>query len=142
MRRHSLPQRKFHSGFTYVEILVTLSIVGLLFVPMMQMFTHAMAATNESRDITTAVSLARWQIERLKNLSNDLENITILAGTMWPPPEEPPLELNDQFWRIDHFINEASKPVEVRVSVRRDGETKSLAELYTLIAETSWIQPK
>lgn len=137
--RHSRVRSR---GFTYVEILVTLSIVGLLFVPMMQMFTQAMMATATSRDLTTAVSLARWEIERIKNLSNDMPKIIELGGTMWPPPTEPPLELNGQMWRIDRFINPSQKPVEVRVAVRLDGTTDHLVNLFTLIAETSWIQPK
>ena len=112
-------------GFTYVEILVTLVIVAILFVPMMQLFSQAMEATTMSRDLITAVNLARWEMERVKNLSASLD--------------QPAFQLNGCGWRIERRLKAGAEPLEVTVEVRRDGEgQKSLASLTTLLSKTVW----
>ena len=126
-------------GFTYVEILVTLVIVAILFVPMMQLFSQAMEATTMSRDLITAVNLARWEMERVKNLSATLEQVRARGGAVWPPLDQPAFQLNGCGWRIERRLKAGAEPLEVTVEVRRDGEgQKSLASLTTLLSKTVW----
>ncbi len=127
-------------GFSYVEILVTLSLLGILFVPMMQLFMYAMDATSSSRDLLTATSLGRSEMERVKNLSSSLDRLREQGSTTWPPPEEPPLKLNGRTWRVDRILKAGSDPLEVTIEVRREGETKILVRLVTLLTESSWTQ--
>jgi prepilin-type N-terminal cleavage/methylation domain-containing protein len=127
-------------GFTFIEILITLSLLGLLFVPMMNFFSQAVESTRSSRDMMTAVTLARWHMEQMKNLSADFNQLKPIANTLWPPPEEPALALNERLWRIDRIMDPEHQPTEVRIAVRLDGEVKPLVELTTLLTETSWVQ--
>ena len=128
-------------GFTYVEILVTLSLMAILFVPMMQLFSEAMDATNTSRDLITAASLARWEMERVKNLGVSTQRVKGFGNTTWPPEGEPPFELNGRAWRIDRVLKMDSEPLEVAVEVRREGAgEKPVARLVTLLSDTVWGQ--
>lgn len=126
------------TGFTYVEILITLTLMAMLFIPMMQLFSHAMEATQASRDLITAVTLARWDMERVKNVGSRTERLKATGNTMWPPPAEPPLTLNNRAWRIDRLLKLEAEPLEVTVAVRREGETKPLVRLVTLLTDTYW----
>ena len=108
---------------------------------MMQLFSTAIEATNTSRDLVTAVSLARWEMERLKNLGVRTQRLREGGDTMWPPPEEPPLELNGRLWRIDRLVAGEADLLEVTVEVRHDGEVKPLVRLVTLLTDTAWGQP-
>ena len=56
-------------GFTYIELLITLAIFAVLFVPIMQLFTHVISSSAESQDLITAVNLAKWGMEKTKNLN-------------------------------------------------------------------------
>lgn len=125
-------------GFTYIEILVTLMLLAILFVPMMQLFSHAVGATNTSREIITASSLVRWEMERVKNLATSTQRVRMLGNTLWPPEGEPPFELNGRAWRIYRFLEPDSDPLRVTVEVRLEGEPKALARLETLLSDTTW----
>ena len=59
----------FQKGFTYIELLITLAIIAVLFVPMMQLFSHSLYSTGVSQGLITAVNLAKWEMERTKNLN-------------------------------------------------------------------------
>ncbi len=127
-------------GFSYVEILVTLALLGILFVPMMQLFSYAMDATTSSRDLLTALSLGRREMERVKNEGANLDKLRTAGNQTYPPAEEPPLKLNGRTWRVDRILKPNLEPLEVTVEVRRDGESKPLVQLVTLLTETSWAQ--
>ena len=130
------------AGFTYVEILITLSLLAILFIPMMQLFSSAMEATNTSRDLITAVSLARWEMERAKNVGVSTSRLKALGDTVWPPTEEPPLALNGRTWRVYRLLTAESDPLQVTVEARREQEAKAVARLTTLVTDTFWGQQR
>lgn len=123
-----------------MEILITLFLLGVLFVPAMQLFSYAMEGTHISKDLFTAMSLARWQMERIKNFSGgSVQRLKTLGNGTWPPDGEPAFSLNGKAWRVDRSLVDADAGlVEVRVAVRRDGESKEQVHLVTQIADTSW----
>lgn len=131
-------QRANSAGFTFIEVLVTLALFALLFVPMMQLFSHAMSGTTASRELITAGSLVRWEMERVKNLATSTARVKAEGNVVWPPLNEPPFELNNRPWRIYRFIEQESDPLKVTVEVRIEGEEKVIARLVTLIADTHW----
>ena len=51
-------------GFTFIEILMTLAVIGILFVPVIQLFNHAVLATSDSLELITATNLAKSEMER------------------------------------------------------------------------------
>ena len=118
---------------------------------MMQLFSNAMDATNTSRDLITAVSLARWEMERAKNVGVSTTRLKTLGDTVWPPTEEPPLTLNGRDWRVYRLLTPESNPLEVTVEARRlsavpntaqagEQEAKAIVRLVTLITDTFWGQ--
>jgi len=122
--------------------MITLAIVAVLFIPMMQLFSHALYSTGVSGDMITAVNLSRWEMEKVKNL-----NLTKLQlkkeGDIWIPSlEEPPLEINKAKWRILRRINPESDPLQVDVEVflADSLDQEPVASLVTLIEDTVWIE--
>lgn len=129
----------FPSGFTFIEILVALSLIAVLFLPTMQLFSHAMEATTTSRDLITAVNLARWEMERVKNLGGvSLARLKTVGNSVWPPDTDPALQMNGQTWRIVRILRPDSDPLEVTVEVHRAGEPETVVRLVTLLADRVW----
>jgi len=130
---------KNRNGFTYIEILITLSVLAILFVPVMQLFSTSLNATQESEDRITATNLARWQMERIRNLNLTEAQMVTKGDEVYPPEGEPPFLLNKTYWRIHTEMVEASDPLEVRVHVFRESEPqKMMITLVTLVEDMSW----
>lgn len=130
-------------GFTYIEVLITLAVVAILFIPMMQLFSHGLYSATVSSDMITAVNLGRWEMERLRNL-NFTKSQLKAQGDVWTPKlEEAPLEINKIKWRIFRHIKPDSDPLEISVEVfTADNLKKPLASLVTLIEDSIWLEPK
>ena len=134
---------KQKAAFTYIEVLITLAMLGVLFVPMMQLFSHGLSSPAVSSDAITACHLARWEMERVKNLNLTTSQMK-KQGDLWIPVlEELPLPMNNTKWRIRRHINLESDPLEVSVEVfRADNLQKPLASLVTLIGDSIWTEVK
>jgi len=126
-------------GFTYIELLITLAIIAVLFVPIMQLFSNSLYSVSASQDLITATNLAKWEMERTKNLNVTNAQLEEIGDGIYPASEEEPLEMNNAKWRIVRDIMENSDPLEVRVSVYREGESpQSVVTLVTLIEDMTW----
>ena len=126
-------------GFTFVEILITLALVAILFVPVMQLFSHAIYATADSLDLITATNLAKSEMERTLNLNLTKAQLRELGDQTFPPLKDPPLELNHTLWRVRREFIEGADPLEVRIHVYRDKTPeKDVAMLVTLIEDMMW----
>lgn len=126
-------------GFTYIELLITLAIIAVLFIPMMQLFSHSLYATAQSQDLITAVNLAKLQMERLKNLSHTEEQLKEIGNSIYPPSDTEPLSMNNAKWRIKREIKPESDPLEVQVKVFRESDLENpIVTLVTLIEDTTW----
>jgi len=126
-------------AFTYIELLVTLAIIAVLFVPIMQLFSHSLHSVSASQDLITATNLAKWEMERTKNLNVTKAQLKKMGDGIYPAQEEEPLEMNNAKWRIARDIMENSNPLEVRVHVYHDGEPdKPIITLVTLIEDMTW----
>lgn len=128
-------------GFTYIEVLITLAVVAVLFIPMMQLFSHGLSSATTSGDMITAVNLARMEMEKLKNLNFTKAQIK-KQGNLWRPKlEEPPLEINKGKWRILRHIKSESGPLEVWIEAYTANELKKpIASLAILIEDNIWIK--
>jgi len=128
-------------AFTYIELLITLTVIAVLFVPIMQMFSHSLIASTTSQDLITATSLARWEMERIKNLKVGKEKLSEIGDSFYPPIDEDPMELNEMLWRIKREIIKGTDPLEVRVHVyplRKKGEVgeeEGISEELAYLAE-------
>ncbi len=145
-RRRYAPTRNDRNkqrGFTFIEILITLTVIGLLFVPVMQLFSNSLYSTSENLDRITSMNLAQSEMERTINLNMTKEQIKKIGAQIFPPLGEPPFELNKSFWRVQREVVEDSDPLEIRVKVFKDGQPdKVLITLVTLIEDMMWDQVK
>ncbi len=89
-------KRANQRGFTYTEVLITLAVMAALFVPMMQLFSHGLVSSAATGQAITALNLAKWQMERLKNLNYTINQLKEIGDIYFQPINEPPLELNGQ----------------------------------------------
>ncbi len=129
-------------GFTYAEILIALAVLAVLFVPMMQLFSQSLVSSSTTGVTITALNLAKWQMERIKNLNFTIDQLKETGDTYSPPLDEPPLELNNQKWRVLTDIDLDSDPLKVKVSVFLSEKLndKPLVELVTLLEDTTWLK--
>ncbi|MDP2943342.1 MAG: type II secretion system protein [Candidatus Omnitrophota bacterium] len=129
-------------GFTYTEILITLAVMAALFVPMMQLFSYSLANSSVTGETMAALNLAKWQMERIKNLNYSTEQFKEIGSTYFPPLEEAPLELNGKKLRVFTDIDTGSDPLKVKVCVFYDGKLKDkpIVELITLLVDTTWVK--
>ncbi|MBU1122080.1 MAG: prepilin-type N-terminal cleavage/methylation domain-containing protein [Candidatus Omnitrophota bacterium] len=139
-------------AFTYIELLITLAVIAVLFVPIMQLFSNLLFASQTSQDFITATNLAKWQMERIKNLNVNKDQLKEMGDAVYPQLDMPPLEMNDAKWRIKKDIIEETDPLEIRVSVYYDEvqnksakdtgslfvEQKPVVTLVTLIEDMFW----
>lgn len=141
-RKRFVNGNKNARGFTYIEILIALVVVGVLFIPMLQLFSHGIYSAVISGDTITAVNLARWEMERVKNLNLTTTQLK-RGGNIWTPPlDEPPIEMNRARWRIFRRINAESSPLEVNVLVYQADKLDEppVATADTLIEDNIWVR--
>ncbi len=130
-------------GFTYIEILIALAVIAILFIPMIQLFSCAASSVTVSGEGITAVNLARWEMERVKNLNVTKAGLKKIGDVWTPKLDEPVLELNHAKWRVLRRVKADSDPLEVRVEVyRSDNLNKPVASSVTLIEDNIWSETK
>lgn len=129
-------------GFTYIEVMITLAIVAVLFIPMMRLFSNGLISSSISGEVITATSLARWEMERVKNLSLTTAQIKA-EGDIWTPPmESDPLEVDKTRWRIHRRIS-GDSPLSVKVDVFQAENLKvPVATLETLLEDSVWVEER
>ena len=133
--------RRAPGGFTFIEILITLTVIALLFVPVMQLFSNSLYSTAENLDRITAMNLAQSEMERTINLNMTKEQIKKIGTQIFPPLENPPYEINKSQWRVQREVVEDSDPLEVRVKVFKEGQPEKIwITLTTLIEDMMWGQ--
>jgi prepilin-type N-terminal cleavage/methylation domain-containing protein len=128
-------------GFTFIEILITLTVIALLFVPVMQLFSNSLYSTGENLDRITAMNLAQSEMERTINLNMTKAQLKKDGSKVFPSLDGPPYAINKGFWRVQRQVMEDSDPVEVRIKVFKDGQPeKVLVTLTTLVEDMMWDQ--
>lgn len=78
--------RSCQKGFTLLEVLVAVMILGLTLTALLQQFSVAQRAGIKSRDVTEAVMLAKEKLEEIKiekDLSESTESGTFDNGYEW-----------------------------------------------------------
>ena len=123
---------KSPSGFTFIEVLIVLLIIGVAFVPLMQMYATAMEQVTYVGDMRIAVDLAREEMEKIKNQSLTMEQVKYIGNVM-----SPPLPIGKGSWRTARLIDPASDPLLVDIYVFREPDaTRPLMHLTTKMSKS------
>lgn len=126
-------------GFTYIEMVLTVVIIAICFVPLIRMFSTSINEVSYAGDKLTALNLAREEIEKIKNLNLTEAQLLALGNAVTPPKSEPALKRNNADWRIERILKPASDPLEVKVIVWRSAlAPQKMLELTTLIEDLEW----
>jgi len=129
-------------GFTYIEVMITLAVLAVLFVPMMRLFSYGVGSSAITGEMITAVSLARWEMERVKNLNIATAGMQALGEVWTPAKDDPPLEMDNTKWRIVRRVS-GGDPLQVMVDVYLDGNMKKpVASLVTLLTDSVWVKER
>lgn len=142
-------------GFTFIEILMTLAIIAILFVPVMQLFSDSLFATTQSLEMITATNLAKSHMEKTINLNLTKTQLREQGEQFFPPLDQKAFEINGSRWRVKREPVEGTDPLEVRIHVfhaedvesdpnlpqetqTNKKEAKPVVSLVTLIEDTVW----
>ena len=140
---YSKSARHPESGFTFIEILITLTVIALLFVPVMQLFSNSLYSTSLNMDRITAMNLAQSEMERTINLNMTKEQIKKIGTQIFPPLDKEPFNINKKLWRVQREVIEDTDPLEVRIKVFVEGQPeKPMITLVTLVEDMMWDQVK
>ena len=134
-----------NKGFTFIELLITLAVMAICFLPLMQMYTASLEETHVTDELTTARYLAHEGMEKIKN-SNYTKAQLKDEGDLWDPPlSQPSVVLNQNQWRVLRKVLPDTDPLEVRIQVFKVQEDKApevrvkpVVELVTLLEDLEW----
>jgi len=117
-------------AFTFIEILIVLTIIGLTIFPLMRMFSVSLEQVQATQESITALNLARLEMEKIKNLNFTVEQLKLQGS------KRVELKLNKINWFVDRLIYKDTEPLEVQVKVFRKEElNKPKITLTTLIED-------
>lgn len=141
----TIKKKKKNSGFTFIELLITLAVIAIAFLPLMRMFSVSLEQAVAVSDLTTARYLAQEGMERLKNLGFTESQIASAGNTWNPSLNKAPLEINNRGWRVLRKVIKETDPLEVRIEVYRvtgnesaQPASKPVVQLAILIEDFDW----
>lgn len=131
-------------GFTFIELLITLAVIAICFLPLMRMFSVSLEQVYVTEDLTTARYLAQEGMERVKNLGFTEAQLEDLGDVWAPALDKPALELNGKRWRILRKIIKGTDPLEIKIQVyqvsshKHQVSDKPIVEVVTLVEDLDW----
>lgn len=120
------------TGFTLVELLVAVSIIGILLLPLLEVLSRQVRTETELRDLQTALSLAQEAMEQMQNLPlseenlKDRETYVELLGTTWKV-ERDVIDGDEEDEPID-----GTDPLEVWIRIYKGESPTAIAALAML----------
>lgn len=142
-------ERTTNHGFTFIELLITLAVIAICFLPLMRMFSVSLEQVDVTNDLTTARYLAQEGMEKVKNLGFTEAQLEAIGDVWVPALDRPALEINGRYWRTLRKIVRGADPLEVRILVyqvpgrqsslvSRQSSEKPTVEAVTLVEDLDW----
>ncbi|MCK4649337.1 prepilin-type N-terminal cleavage/methylation domain-containing protein, partial [bacterium] len=143
--RSSGPHFLTSKGFTFIELLITLAVIAICFLPLMRMFSVGLEQSDIASNLMSARYLAQGGMEKMKNLNLTEAQFEALGDVWEPPLDKAPLLLNEKSWRVQRKVIRGTDPLEVHILVYRIQPVASgskaqepVVELVTLIEDLEW----
>ena len=116
-------------GFTFVEILIALTLLAVVVTPLLQMFAVSVEQVAYADDLRTALDLAREEVEKVKNLALTENQLKALGNAI-----SPPIRLNQRVWYAVRVVDPVASPLEIQVYVFRERLTDPpIVSLATIV---------
>ena len=118
-------------GFTFVEILIALTLLAVVAAPLLQMFAVSVEQVAYADDLRTALDLAREEVEKVKNLALTENQLKALGNAI-----SPPIRLNQRVWYAVRVVDPVASPLEIQVYVFRERLTDPpIVSLATIVSK-------
>jgi prepilin-type N-terminal cleavage/methylation domain-containing protein len=141
-----------NNAFTFIELLITLAVIAICFLPLMRLFSVSLEQAYQTSDLTTARYLAQEGMERVKNLGFTEAQLEAIGDVWEPALDKPPLELNGRYWRTLRKVVKGTDPLEIRIQVYQvtshqspghqvtshQVTSKPIVEVVTLVEDLDW----
>lgn len=138
--------RNENSGFTLVELIITIAVLAVISVPLLKYFSDSMRHNVRMKEQQNAVVAAQNVLEDLKVLDMSLDEMGHLTGSVTPPPGATPFPTMSVAWsshatpvpggtneyevKGNYSLNNTSYTVKAKVKPRKSftndaGDTKT-----------------
>lgn len=114
-------------GLTLIEVIISLAILGIIIVPLLNMFVFSTVTNSKSEDILDATYVAQNIMEYRYAESKD--------GSLIPLSDEYPDPFDVDYWVDEEIVEVSSNLIRVIVKVYSDSsksELKAQMETYLL----------
>ena len=130
------------NGLTLVELVITISLSGIIGVPVGILLSEQLRAALRARDSVVAMNLARYEMEQLDSFNNFCHtNLTVNspAGTTIDPYQSTPYALTRIVWcQTGDCASNCGSPLDanngikrIEIQVRHSGSSEVLALLVS-----------
>lgn len=91
--------RNENSGFTLIELVITIAVLAVISVPLLMYFTDSLRHSARMKEEQNAVVAAQNVLEELKVLDMSLDNPDYLTKAVSPPPGGTPFPVTSVTWQ-------------------------------------------
>jgi len=112
------------AGFTLVEALLALTLLGITVVPLLQLYSASLGELLAAEERSVAISLAEREMERVRALGSDEARLRAGGAVCEPPVGQLPEQIGAANWRTCRALDAKSDPLELRIDVFRVAESK------------------
>jgi type II secretory pathway pseudopilin PulG len=129
LRYELMRHDRLRQSFTLIELVITIVVVAIIALPLAVMLAQQAESTVRSQDFSTALNLARLEIEKVNNLA-----YTAITSDSVSDYEGYPFDLTRTVVYVAGSDAAAESLKQITVRVSKAGNATPLASLVTYIA--------
>jgi len=121
---------KAKAGFTLIELIMTIVVVGIVAIPLSLLLSQHIESTFQSEDLTIATNLARFEMEKVNNLA-----YASIVNATFSNYEGYSYDLTRTFAYAQGSDSSAESLKKITVEVSKSGTAAVLVSLISYIAK-------